>query len=281
MLAGISQSKKLMKKYRPAAVFSKGGFVSLPVAMAASRKKIPVILHESDMTPGLANRMCMRYAQKVCCNFPETLKALPADKAVLTGCPIRAELLSGSREEGLAMTGFSGEKPVLLVIGGSQGSEFLNEQVRGALDELLEKYDVVHLTGAGRADAAAERPGYVQFEYVKEPLRHLFALADTVISRAGANAICELLALKKPALLIPLSRAASRGDQILNARSFASQGFSLMMEEEDVTKEKLLGKLAQLEENREKLTAAMEAAHTADGTKNVIELIKQTIEERQ
>ena len=277
VLAGISQAKKLMKRYRPAAVFSKGGFVSLPVVIAASRKKIPVILHESDMTPGLANRLCLRYAKTLCCNFPETVKTLPEGRAVLTGCPIRAELLSGSREEGLKMTGFTGEKPVLLVIGGSLGSEFLNETVRAALPALLAKYDVVHLTGAGRVSKESEQPGYVQFEYVKEPLRHLFALADTVISRAGANAICELLALKKPALLIPLSRAASRGDQILNARSFAAQGFSIMKEEEDVTAENLPEALAELEEQRDALIGAMSQAHTSDGTKNVLALIEKAI----
>ena len=230
-----------MKKLSPDALFSKGGFVSVPVVFAARRCHVPTIIHESDMTPGLANKLCIPSARKVCCNFPETLKYLPSEKAVLTGSPIRQELLTGNRLDALRFTGLSANKPVILVMGGSMGAAAVNEAVRRILPGLLKSFQVIHLCGAGKLDASLSHlTGYVQYEYIKSELKDLFALADIVISRAGANAICELLALKKPSLLIPLSAAASRGDQILNARSFEKQGFSMVLEEEAITDETLL-----------------------------------------
>ena len=221
VLKGYSQAKKLMKQLKPDVVFSKGGFVTVPVVLAAKKRKIPAIIHESDMTPGLANKLCLSSATKICCNFPETVSTLPADKAVLTGTPIRQELLHGDKEAARNFCGFSSDKPVLLVIGGSLGAASVNENVRKILPELLKEFQVIHLCGKGKTDSSLEHTaGYVQYEYIKEELPDLFALADIVISRAGANAICELNALAKPNLLIPLSANASRGDQILNARSF-------------------------------------------------------------
>ena len=230
VLKGFHEAKKLMKQLKPDVVFSKGGFVTVPVVIAAGRRKIPTFIHESDMTPGLANKLSLPSAAKVCCNFPETLEHLPADKAVLTGSPIRQELLSGNKIAALDLCGFSADKPVILVIGGSLGSVVVNNAVRLALPELLEQFHVIHLCGKGKLDASLNNvEGYAQFEYIKSELRDIFALADVVISRAGANAICELLALRKPNLLIPLSANASRGDQILNARSFERQGFSVVI----------------------------------------------------
>ena len=224
VLKGYAEARKLIKKYKPDVVFSKGGFVSVPVVLAAKHYKVPVIIHESDMTPGLANKICIPSAKKVCCNFPETLEYLPKDKAVLTGSPIRQELLQGDRLSGLKYAHLSAEKPVLLVIGGSLGSVIVNHAVRGILTQLLEQFQIIHICGKGNVDESLIGiPGYVQYEYVDSPLRHLFAAADLVISRAGANSICEILALRKPNVLIPLSAAASRGDQILNANSFANQ----------------------------------------------------------
>lgn len=193
------------------------------------------------MTPGLANKIAIPSAAKVCCNFPETLKSLPEGKAVLTGSPIRQELLSGNKIAAMDMCHFTSDKPVILVIGGSLGAVAVNNAVREALPELLKDFQIIHLCGKGKMDESLKDvEGYCQFEYIKNELRNLFALADIVISRAGANAICELLALHKPNLLIPLSANASRGDQILNARSFERQGFSLVLEEEQLTKETLL-----------------------------------------
>ncbi|MGN0329306.1 MAG: undecaprenyldiphospho-muramoylpentapeptide beta-N-acetylglucosaminyltransferase, partial [Lachnospira sp.] len=198
VLHGLLQAKKLMKQIKPDIVFSKGGFVSVPVVLAAASRKIPVIIHESDMTPGLANKIAMKKATKICCNFPETMKYLPAEKAVLTGSPIRQELLSGNKLAGLELCNFTIEKPIILVVGGSTGAVRVNEAVRKILPELLKKYQVVHLCGKGKTDESLNNiDGYIQFEYISDEMRDLFAISDIVISRAGANAICELLALKK------------------------------------------------------------------------------------
>ena len=177
-----------MKKYKPDVVFSKGGFVAVPVVLAARHHKIPVIIHESDMTPGLANKICIPIAKKVCCNFPETLKYLPEDKAVLTGSPIREELLNGDRLAGLQYTHLSAGLPVILVIGGSLGSVTVNQAVRSILPELLTNFQIIHICGKGNLDESLiGMEGYVQYEYVDKPLRHLFAAADLVLSRAGVK----------------------------------------------------------------------------------------------
>lgn len=277
VMKGYFEARHLIKKLKPDVVFSKGGFVAVPVVMAASHAGIPVISHESDMTPGLANKLSLAFCTKICCNFPETLQYLPEDKAILTGCPIREELLTGNKESGLKLTGFNSSKPVLLVMGGSLGSVKVNQAVRSILPDLLKDYQIVHLCGKGNLDETlTSMPGYVQYEYMSEPLKHLFAMADIIISRAGANAICELLALQKPALLIPLSAAASRGDQILNAKSFKKQGFSDVLEEEDVTPETLYQAVLSLYENRETYIQAMKNSNQSNAVLRVVSLIKES-----
>ena len=276
VLKGFGEANKLIRDLKPDVIFSKGGFVSVPVVLAGKKNKVPVVIHESDMTPGLANKLSLPSAAKVCCNFPETLEHLPADKAVLTGSPIRQELLSGNKIAALDLCGFSADKPVILVIGGSLGSVVVNNAVRLALPELLEQFHVIHLCGKGKLDASLNNvEGYAQFEYIKSELRDIFALADVVISRAGANAICELLALRKPNLLIPLSANASRGDQILNARSFERQGFSVVIEEEELSKELLLESVRDLYANRDTYMSAM----CKSTLQNSIETITNIIEE--
>jgi len=275
VLKGYREAKKLMKQLKPDVVFSKGGFVSVPVVRAAKKYKIPVILHESDMTPGLANKLCFSAAKYICCNFPETVEQLKGKPAVLTGSPIRKELLTGSREAGLTFTGLSGNKPILLMIGGSSGSRIINRHLRSALDDLLPQFDIIHLCGKGNLDADIARDGYVQYEYISSELKDLYACADVILSRAGANVICELLALRKPNLLIPLSKAVSRGDQILNAESFRKQGFSEVMEEETVTKESLVTAIQNLYEKRQTYIDAMEHAETGNGVERVMELIQR------
>ena len=276
VIKGYGEALKLIKKYKPDVLFSKGGFVAVPVVLAAKHYHIPTIIHESDMTPGLANKLCIPSARKVCCNFPETLKYLPKDKAVLTGSPIRAELLKGDRMAGLQYTNLSAAKPIILVIGGSLGSVKVNTAVRHILPRLLEKFQVIHICGKGNLDESLiGTPGYVQYEYVDSPLKHLFAAADIIISRAGANSICEILALRKPNVLIPLSAAASRGDQILNANSFAKQGFSAVLEEEKLTDDTLYETVVNTYENRRRFIEAMETSHL----NNAVETIKNLIEE--
>ena len=272
---GYFEALHLMKRYKPDVVFSKGGFVAVPVVLAAKHYKIPVIIHESDMTPGLANKICIPSAAKVCCNFPETLQYLPPKKAVLTGCPIRKELSEGNREAALKLTGFSADRPVLMIMGGSLGATAVNKAVRDALPELLKDWQIIHLCGKGKLDESLKgTPGYLQFEYVQKELPDLFALCDLVISRAGANAICELLALHKPNLLIPLSANASRGDQILNARSFERQGYSVVLEEEELNHDVLLDAIMNLYQNRETYIQAMKNSPQQNSIDTIIDLIE-------
>ena len=282
VLKGFHEAKKLMKQLKPDVVFSKGGFVTVPVVIAAGRRKIPTFIHESDMTPGLANKLSIPFATKVCCNFPETVSDLPANKAILTGTPIRQELLSGNPQQALAFTGLSSEKPVIMVIGGSLGAVAVNNAVRAILPELLKDFQVIHLCGKGKLDSSlTDTKGYVQYEYIKDDLKDLFAMADVVISRAGANAICELLALHKPNILIPLPASASRGDQILNARSFERQGFSVVLEEETMTNESLLATVDQVYENRQKYIDAMKQSSQQNSIDTIIDLIESVSRKRK
>jgi UDP-N-acetylglucosamine--N-acetylmuramyl-(pentapeptide) pyrophosphoryl-undecaprenol N-acetylglucosamine transferase len=276
VLKGFGEAKKILKELKPDVLFSKGGFVTVPVVIAAKRLKIPAVIHESDMTPGLANKLCIPSAVKVCCNFPETVDKLPSEKALLTGTPIRQELMSGSKEEALRFTGLSADKPVLMIIGGSLGAVAVNNAVRKILPELLKDFQVIHLCGKGKADEALnDTPGYIQYEYIKKELADLFALSDIVISRAGANAICEISALKKPNLLIPLSANASRGDQILNARSFERLGYSKVLEEEELNDTVLLNAIRDLYQKRETYIQAMENSNQMDSISRIVDLVSE------
>ena len=275
VLAGFGQARKVLHKIDPDIVFSKGGFVSVPVVLAAKKLKIPVIIHESDITPGLANKIAMRSASKICCNFPETLAYLPKEKAVLTGSPIRQELFLGKKENGLKLCSFHNEKPVLMIIGGSIGSVFINNSIRQILPELTEDFQIVHICGKGNVSEEHNHvEGYKQFEYVSHELPDLFAASDLVISRAGANVICELLALNKPNLLIPLSAASSRGDQILNAHSFEKQGFSMVLMQEDLTPETLLTSIRTLYTKESEFKKNLSQSNQANAVEKVFTLIE-------
>ena len=280
VIKGLGQSVRLLRKYKPDVIFSKGGFVSVPVVFAASLLHIPAVIHESDLTPGLANKLSIPAARAVCCNFPDTLPYLPKDKAVVTGCPIRAELLSGSRLAALSFTGLSPERPVLLVVGGSLGSVVLNEAVRDILPELLKHFQVIHLCGKGHTRPELHADGYVQYEYISDELKDLFALADLVVSRAGANAICELLALQKPHLLVPLSAKASRGDQLLNAESFRKQGFSMVMQEEELTGERLLAELQTLYKQRDSFVQKMKESRQGRAVEVIADMLERYATEK-
>ncbi len=276
VVKGLHQARRLLKKIKPDVVFSKGGFVSVPVVVAAKSRRIPCVIHESDMTPGLANKLCIPCASRVCTNFPETLKHLPPEKAVLTGSPIREELFHGDAAKGLAFCGFDSHKPVILVIGGSLGAVAINNAVRNILPKLLENYQVIHLCGKDKLDASLNHTkGYVQFEYIKEELSDLMAAADIMISRAGANAICEILALRKPNILIPLSAQASRGDQILNAASFEKAGYSIVIQEEELTDEKLLTAVNQAYNSQEEYKKAMKRSQLNNSIEKIVGLINE------
>ena len=277
VIKGVSQAKKLVRELRPDVVFSKGGFVSVPVVMGAKRK-CPVICHESDYTPGLANKIAARYADTVCVTFEDTLKYTGKKHAVHTGTPIRRELYSGSRERGLAFLGFSGEKPIILVMGGSLGATAINDGVRAALPELGDKFDVVHLCGKGKLDETVSSPCYRQYEYISAELPDILAATDLVVSRSGANAVFEFLALRKPALFIPLPLEASRGDQILNANYVTGTGYAMQMDQKDVNAKTLVEKINELYERRAEFIAKMERDNTLDGTDKVLEVIKNAAE---
>ena len=279
VLKGFSQSRNLLKKLQPDVIFSKGGFVSVPVIRAAAGLHIPCILHESDMTPGLANKLSFSAASTICCNFPETLEMLPASKAVLTGTPIRKELLTGSREVGKKICGFEDDKPVIMVTGGSLGAQSINDTIRFALPRLLPHFNIVHLCGKDKMDnLKLGVEGYKQFEYVKNEMKDIFAMADVVVSRAGANAICELAALRKPNVLIPLSAKSSRGDQIVNAKSFEQQGFSIVIDNEELDEDILVESIFDVYENRDKYIENMSKSNQSGATKTIIDLIDKTVQ---
>ena len=228
------------------------------------------------MTPGLANKICIPYASKVCCNFPETVAMIPDGKGVLTGTPIRAELSKGDRQTGLDLCHFTSNKPVIMVIGGSLGAQHVNEAVRSILPSLLEKFQIVHLCGKGKVDESFySTTGYYQFEYIDKELKDLFAAADIVVSRAGANAIFELLSLNKPNLLIPLPAGASRGDQILNAESFKKQGFSMVLSEDEMTNESLYLSICELYEKRAQYIDCMKKSAGNDSINQIVSLISE------
>ena len=276
VVKGLSEAKKLLKELKPNIVFSKGGFVSVPVALAAKSRKIPCIIHESDMTPGLANKIALPSAAKICCNFPETLAKLPKGKAVVTGTPIRQELFQGDAAAAMALCGFKEVRPTLLIIGGSTGSVRVNEAIWACLKEITAKYNVIHLCGKEKTNPKYDNiPNYVQYEYVKQELANLLALADVVVSRAGANAICELLALRKPSVLIPLSLEASRGDQILNAKSFHKSGYAKLLMEEDISNSSLLEAINQVYDNRDNYIKAMELSTKTDSITLITDMIDE------
>ncbi len=279
VLKGFGESVKIMKELKPDLVFSKGGYVAVPVVKAAKKLGIPVVIHESDFTPGLANRLSYSSASKICCSFRKTLEMLPKDKGVFTGTPIRKELLSGNRDRALCFTDLeSGKKPFLMIIGGSLGAARVNEVVRSALPELLERFRVIHLCGKGKSDPDFDRfEGYRQYEYIDEELPDLYALSDLVISRAGANAVFELLSLKKPNILIPLPGKSSRGDQILNAASFAEASYSYVLPQEELTKESLIQAADEVYKNRDRYISAMEKAPEQDAALRICNIIKEMV----
>ncbi|MDO4835211.1 MAG: undecaprenyldiphospho-muramoylpentapeptide beta-N-acetylglucosaminyltransferase [Clostridia bacterium] len=274
VLRGYHQAKNILKALKPAVVFSKGGYVSVPV-VAAARGLCPVLTHESDYTPGLANKIDAHFADKVLVTFADTVPYVKGNKGVHTGTPIRPELYRGSRERALRFTGLSGEKPVLLVTGGSLGAVAVNVAVREALPELLKTFDVVHLCGKGKADESVSLPGYLQYEYISDEMADLFALADVVCSRAGANAVFELLALQKPMLLLPLSGASTRGDQELNAAYFEKRGYARVLKADEVNAQSVLREVTALYEARERYIETMRHAEGVDGTEHILRLIRE------
>ncbi|WP_317366645.1 undecaprenyldiphospho-muramoylpentapeptide beta-N-acetylglucosaminyltransferase [uncultured Tyzzerella sp.] len=273
VVKGISDATSIIKKIKPNIIFSKGGFVSVPVVIGGYFNKVPVIIHESDISPGLANKLSIPFSKKVCATFPEALQNIPKDKAILTGTPIREELFKGSKEKGYKLCNFKDTKPIILIMGGSLGSVKINMVLRQCLDNLLKDFNIIHLCGKNNLDNNINVQGYYQLEYAKDELKHLLAVSDLIISRAGSNAICEILALKKPNLLIPLSKNASRGDQILNANSFKKQGFSTVLYEEDLSKDSLKENIYSLYNQKTDYINAMNKSYLNNSINKILEQI--------
>lgn len=276
ILKGIFQSWKILRNTRPQVIFSKGGFVSVPVSIAGWFRRVPMIIHESDFTPGLANKLVTPFSKQILTTFPETINYLPIKKTTHVGAIVRNELTEGSETNGYKLTGLKNTKPIILVMGGSGGSRKINQIIRKNLSKLLGEYQIIHICGDDGIDETIEQEGYVQYKYVNDELNDLFAITDYIISRAGSNAIFEFLALNIPMLLIPLSLGASRGDQIFNAKSFEKQGYAQILEEENLTDESLIKSLDELVSNGPVLTRKMKQNEAVDSFNTVVKIIEET-----
>lgn len=282
IILGVAQSYRLLKQMQTDIVFSKGGFVAFPVVVGAWLNRIPVVAHESDLSPGLANRLSFPFVNKICLTFAAAKDHFKTkDKVEVTGTPIRKELFEGLKANAYDLTGFPGKKPCLLVIGGSQGSASLNRAVRHGIDYLTEQYEVIHLCGKGKIDAEfLNYPGYFQMEYANEELPDLYAAADIVVSRAGANSLYEILALHKPHVLVPLSAASSRGDQIQNARYFQGLGISQVVDDQDLSADTLIEAIEYVNRNKEAISAKIRALRIRSATSDIIAIIKEALDVR-
>ncbi len=275
VIKGYFQALKIFKQLKPEGLFSKGGFVSVPVVMAAKAHKVPIVIHESDMTPGLATKLCLPHAKKACTTFKKTAENL-GKKGVCTGTPLRDALLHGSGDIARKKLRLD-NKPVILIMGGSLGAKAINDNIRKVLDRILPVFNIIHICGKGKTDESINKKGYIQLEYVNEELPDIMALSDIVISRAGSNSINEFLALNKPMLLIPLSREFSRGDQIDNTLEFESLGYCKKLFEEDITEDKLVNMIKDLYDERAKYSETMKKSGAHKGCQNVLNVILQSI----
>lgn len=274
---GIFQSIFLIAKLKPSVVFSKGGFVAFPVVVGAYLNRVPVIAHESDISPGLATRLCLPFVNKLCLTFEAGKKYFKKqDKIVVTGTPIRQQLFTGSASKGLKLCGFNEDKPCILVIGGSLGAGSINKCIREHLEQLTKQFQIIHICGKDKIDTNLNQMlGYKQLEYANEELADYFAAANFVISRSGANSLYEILALNKAHILIPLSAKASRGDQIQNARYFQEQGISIVIQDEDLSGDTLTKAIAELMQNKAEIEQKIKALHIASAAEKIVAIIKE------
>lgn len=255
---GIVQSFFYLVSFRPSFIFCKGGYVSLPVAIGAWLARVPVILHESDVVPGLANKIGAWFARTVCVSFSESEKYFGKKKVIVTGNPVRERVLHGDAQEAKKITGLHKSLPALLVLGGSLGAESVNQIIFGNLSPLLRKFQVLHICGKEKMKSEDDLKkllhhseqnlleNYRAFEFVKDELPHFYALADVVITRAGANTLAEISELRKPALVVPLGKAVSRGDQIVNANIFAKNHEAIVLAEDEINSEKFFASIDEL-----------------------------------
>lgn len=278
VILGVIQSFRLFRKLKPNVVFSKGGFVAFPVVVGAWLNRIPVVAHESDITPGLANRMSFPFVSKICLTF-DAAKEHFNDQAKIetTGTPIRSQLFLGNAAKGFELCLFHDEnKPCLLVLGGSLGANSINHCIRAALPQLTEHFQVIHVCGKGKLDESLiGAKNYCQFEYVNEELPDLFATSSIVLSRAGANTLYELLALKKPHILVPLPAKASRGDQLLNARYFHHLGISEVVQDSALNEDTLLRALDHVMTRKEDIIQKINDLNIRSAVDKITAIIKE------
>ncbi|AIQ64029.1 UDP-diphospho-muramoylpentapeptide beta-N- acetylglucosaminyltransferase [Paenibacillus stellifer] len=274
VVKGIMQAYQLIKKQKPNIVFSKGGFVSVPVVIGAWLNKIPVIIHESDLTPGLANKLASPFASLICTTFSETSSYFNNHKCYCVGPVLRDELTKGDAERGRAFVGFSNiKKPIIVIMGGSLGSRKINHVIRESLTQLTKKFRVIHLCGKGHLDSSIANSDYREYEYINEELPDILTMCDFVISRAGSNSIFEFLSLKKPMILIPLTKEQSRGDQLLNAASFESKGYCKVLHEEQLNPDSLIASIYELAEEKERYIRNMSSFERNDAVSLIYNLI--------
>ncbi|MGE7860256.1 undecaprenyldiphospho-muramoylpentapeptide beta-N-acetylglucosaminyltransferase [Bacillus mobilis] len=280
IIKGCIQSYKLMKRIKPDVIFSAGGFVSVPVVIGAWMNKVPVIIREPDSTLGLANKIALPFTTKLCTTFPQTGENVSNEKKVYVGPIVREEIERGNVLRGRSYCKFQQDKPVLLVMGGSQGAQWINDMVRESLETLLLNFNIVHMCGKGKVDSSIGMEGYMQFEYIGEELPHILNMASVVVSRAGSTAISELLFLKKPMLLIPLTNSSSRGDQVLNAEYFSRQGYAEVILQDKVSMNVFIHAVNKLYANKERYIQNM-TGHTKtndEGIHQLIDIINEVVQ---
>ncbi len=266
----IKEAKQILQEIKPDVIFSKGGYVALPVARAAKKLNIPLITHESDLSLGLANKIIARSASAVCTTFYETSKL--NKKYIWTGQPIRRDILNGDRTKVLAKIGYS-SKPIVLFVGGSLGSIKMNNLLEDP-SYLTKNYTIIHAVGKNNISRFSAQENYFPLAYL-DPISHYYAAADLVVTRAGSGVINELLALHKPMLMLPLSKAASRGDQIENAKLFSKLGYGEMILDEDLSKEKLAATIDKMMKNLNFYKKNLQKAGKNEANTKIIELIKK------
>lgn len=269
MIKGVTESVKLLKKIKPAVIFSKGGYAALPVVIGAKLLKIPVIAHESDFSPGLSNKISSKFCKVVCTSFDNCAKKFK--NGIYTGSPVREELFYGNKEKFLKDFSFDNNKPMLLFMGGSSGAKFINNILRESLDKLLIDFNIIHITGKGNK-IESDKKGYIQIEFTQN-IENIFAATDYVISRAGSNTVFELLILKKPLLLIPLPKDASRGDQLENAEYFYNKGCVMTADQKNLNSEKLISKIKLLIKEKNNIINNIEKNNINNGNHKIINQI--------
>lgn len=275
LLKGVCEAKRILKKIKPDVIFSKGGFVAVPVVIAGKQLKIPVITHESDYTLGLANKLIYKKCKYICTSFDVTAKNLK--NGIYTGSPVRSEILNGNKQNIYKNYAFDSSKKNLLIIGGSLGSQKINQAVFDSIHDLIAKFNILHIVGKGNKNNQINKKGYEQVEFLQN-VGDAFDFADVVVTRGGANVLFELLALKKPMLIIPLGKQESRGDQIVNANYFLNHGFANVLIEEDLTPKTLLEQINATLNQANDLRKNMQNGFV-DGTRTIVKLINKTVKE--